>query len=68
MSLVTVGLVVSDLFFMVDNSSYWRTLEHNPEEAESILLENAEQFCDLIEHLGEQYTPEEIVADFLERA
>lgn len=68
MSLVTVSLVVSDLFFMVDNKAYWDALEHNPEEAESILLENAEQFCDLIEHLGEQYTPDEIVADFLERA
>lgn len=67
MSLVTVSLVVSDLFFMVDNSAYWKTLEHNPEEAQSILQENAELFCDLIEHLGEQYTADEIVADYLDR-
>ena len=67
MSIVTVSLVASDLFFMVDNRAYWDALEHNPDEAESILLETAEQFCDLIENFGEQYTPEEIVNDYLDR-
>lgn len=67
MSLVAVNQVVSDLFFMVDNSSYWDTLETNPEEAESILHDSAEQFCHLIVYLGEHYTPEEIIADYLER-
>lgn len=68
MSLVAVSLVVSDLFFMVDNSAYWSTLEHNEEEALSILHESAQDFCDLIEHFGEQYTTEEIVTDFLDRS
>jgi len=63
-----VSSVVSDLFFMVDNSAYWSTLEHNEEGALNALQENAEQFCALIENLGETYTTDEIVADFLERA
>lgn len=67
MSLVNVSLVVSDLFFMVDNRAYWETLENNEDEALSVLYETAENFCDLLEHLNENYTAEEIVNDYLDR-
>lgn len=62
-----ISLVASDLFFMVDNSSYWKTLENNEEAARDELLESATQFCDLMKHYDEDLEPEDVVQDFLER-
>lgn len=64
-----ISLVASDLFFMVDNSSYWKTLENNEEAAREELLKTATQFCDLLENYVEEIgiKPEDVVQDFLER-
>lgn len=62
-----ISLVASDLFFMVDNSSYWKTLENNEEAAREELLESATQFCDLMTHWNVELEPEDVVQDFLER-
>ena len=62
-----ISLVASDLFFMVDNSSDWKTLENNEEAARDELLESATQFCDLMKHYDEDLEPEDVVQDFLER-
>lgn len=61
------SLVASDLFFMVDNSSYWNTLENNEEAAQEELLETATKFCALMKHYGEDLEPEDVVQDFLQR-
>lgn len=58
---------VSDLFFKVDNSNYWKTLESNEDAARDVLLESAKKFCELMTHFGEELEPEEVVEDFLER-
>lgn len=63
-----VDTIVSDLFFMVDNKDYWRTLENgSKEEADNILHQSASDFCYLVEKLGQDYTPEEIIEDYLNR-
>lgn len=64
-----ISLVASDLFFMVDNSNYWKSLENNEEEAREELLKTATQFCDLLENYVEEIgiKPEDVVQDFLER-
>lgn len=67
MTLVKISTVVSDLFFMVDNSNYFKALECSPDDAPNILLESATSFCYLIGQLGEEYTPEDIIDDFLGR-
>lgn len=65
--LQVIDSAVSDLFFSVDNSTYWKTLEHNPEAAKESLQENAQNFCDSLESLGINVDPEDVVQDFLER-
>lgn len=61
---------ISDLFFMVDNSSYWNALENFPdlpEDAKSELLVTAESFCESMEMIGFELNAQEVVEDFLER-
>lgn len=68
MSLSNVSTIVSDLFFMVDNRDYFSTMENSSQEdAMEVLLETATHFCFLIEGLGEDYEPQEIVDDYLSR-
>lgn len=62
-----ISSVASDLFFMADNSNYWKTLENNEEAAREALLETAQQFCDLMIHFGEELEAEDVAQDFLER-
>lgn len=62
-----ISQAASDLFFMVDNSNYWNTLENNEDAAQDVLLESANQFCELMTHFGEELEPEDVVQDFLER-
>ena len=61
---------ISDLFFMVDNSAYWRALDNFPdlpEDAKSALLVSAENFCESMEIIGFKLNAEEVVEDFLAR-
>lgn len=62
-----VELPVSDLFFMVDNSNYWKHLENNQDEADEALKENAVLFCELMASCGIDVESEDIIADWHER-
>jgi hypothetical protein len=59
--------VASDLFFMVNNTNYWQTLENNEKEAEALLLETATNFCGLMSHWNVELEPEEVVEGYLSR-
>lgn len=67
MKTTPVTAPISDLFFMVDNSNYWKSLEFSPEESESILKETASQFCNTMKMIGFNLSVDDVVEDFLAR-
>lgn len=62
-----IEMPISDLFFMVDNSNYWKHLENNQDEADDSLKEQAELFCDLMSSVGHEVDVDDLIADWHER-
>lgn len=66
----TINAYVSDLFFNLDHSEAVKRTKKNVFDGydEDMMTQQAVWFCDAIAKIGgEQYTPDQIIADFQNR-